>query len=268
MLETLLLNGIKCGGNFNNFDFLNKNKPIQMYIETMRIKLLLLLCALFNLGNCVNAQENWPVSSAGLEGSAYNLPFNKEKLNVDPFGEYGDQYLYSQQFGFNFSMDIYDRFSPMLGVGVFNYFTESYSINPFPDSGSGSVLSSNSENAIQGVDFYARLRIIALKKAKFRLLVGTGYQAVILDKVIESSTFFMADEVILTSQLTRPIGGKLYPFLTASVSAEFRLSKHLYAGLDLQFTSGKIPLRGFTDSQPDSVSKLDLGLPIRIMYKW
>jgi len=190
----------------NKLGFYDKVKCIRNYIRTMRLKVLLLLSFFVLVRTYTQGQIKWPITSTELECSIYNIPLNEQQLSIDPFGESGSNYQYSQEFGFNFSMEVTQRFSPSLGFRKFQYFTDSYNINPFPNFNEGEELSSNSKNRIHGVAFHPKLRVQVLRAKKVRVIFGIGYQMIILDKISESRTSNIYEIGEIKEDLERQIG--------------------------------------------------------------
>lgn len=200
--------------------------------------------------------------------SPFNYPLNKSDLNYDPYGEYGDQYLNSIDYGLKYGREINKVFILMIGLSSNNLNYESYQINPFPTFEKGDELGSNATSTLRAVslNLSGEFKMFGTKKIDLSLYLGkTLIRPYIFKETIIQEYSESPSQTIVRKENLNNI---ILHSLNSGIRFRYKLSDVFAISIQPGGTYGNTLVSRFNSESPIEIKKIEFIYPISFSYHW
>ncbi len=200
---------------------------------------------------CLFAQEQASRKVyVGVSISPVNSAINADELTHNPFGEYGLDYVVSNDFGIEVGYHFAPRSTVSLGISNHNYELDFSSQNPFPSFVEDEVIGEESIRVVSSYVLGLTTKYSFLSKGKVSIYGLGGVKAAMPYKNKQSITtelFSLEGNYTKQSEVEVKIQKEQLSWFLAGVGFEYKLLPSVLASFGVNVNAGKIVFPPFGD---------------------
>jgi hypothetical protein len=227
-----------------------------------------LFIVFLSLQSSVFAQER--KKAVEIQVTPHNFYLNKESLSWDPFsGEYGASFISSREYKLNYTHQVFSRIYFGLGFSFYQYKTNSFQMESFPDFTVGALRSRYVNTKVNALDCNFNFRFQFIKQDRWSMYYVLGGSFVKRYKYKDEITqhYYAADSTV-SYAANKVAAGNDYRIFSG-LRIEAGITKNLFFSCEGIMSYGNVQIESFDKPKGGVKVRLwEISFPVGLVYKF